>query len=361
MVLPLSTLQVVSARNCDDDVARLVAIVTGRPHAPTDTPDLLLEVARLNKVLLHPGLPVLPPPHQQQLEAYRLRCKTMIARGLVMARDVSTRLADAGIAHLHFKGPLLQYQIHGSVLRKPSADVDVLVHPDQRHAAARVLVDAGFTATEDALGGWWSGFLNERHYTHPDSDIFVDLHHGLQQAGLPQPRDIAGFLGRRATLAYFGTQFAVPSALDLPLILAINMIKAFVAHEPAGSTALDLHTLQSGLSPDAEDRLQAVARRTGLAETLELARILTAAALDQPAPRASPAWLPGPETLRAMVWQPWRADLVFPRRRYVLSWLCGNRPLQMVRELGTGGLSEAYLNILGWWNTARPGNGKVSR
>jgi len=58
-------------------------------------------------------------------------------------------LANAGICSTSLKGPLLGEAIYGDLGRRPSSDIDLLVAPEQLHAAVEVVRDLGYDAPTD--------------------------------------------------------------------------------------------------------------------------------------------------------------------------------------------------------------------
>jgi hypothetical protein len=82
---------------------------------------------------------------------------------------VAGALADAGIAALPLKGPLLAAEAHGDAGLRDTADVDVLVDRDRLDRAVRVLNAAGF-ARAPGEPAWYG---------------LPDLHHGLAHPRLP--------------------------------------------------------------------------------------------------------------------------------------------------------------------------------
>lgn len=60
-----------------------------------------------------------------------------------------TMLADAGIRAAPLKGPLLGEAIYGDPGRRPSSDIDLLVSPEQLHAAVEVVRELGYLAPAD--------------------------------------------------------------------------------------------------------------------------------------------------------------------------------------------------------------------
>lgn len=62
---------------------------------------------------------------------------------------VIAALADAGIRSAPLKGPLLGETIYGDLGRRPSGDIDLLVAPEQLHAAVEVVRALGYGAPTD--------------------------------------------------------------------------------------------------------------------------------------------------------------------------------------------------------------------
>ncbi len=67
---------------------------------------------------------------------------------LVSLRAIAM-LADAGIRSIALKGPFLGEALYGDPGRRPSSDIDLLVPPEQLHAAVEVIRDLGYRAPID--------------------------------------------------------------------------------------------------------------------------------------------------------------------------------------------------------------------
>jgi hypothetical protein len=68
--------------------------------------------------------------------------------GLITTRAMDA-LNDAGIRSASLKGPLLGEAIYGELGRRPSSDIDLLVAPEQLHAAVEVIRALGYLAPTD--------------------------------------------------------------------------------------------------------------------------------------------------------------------------------------------------------------------
>jgi hypothetical protein len=367
MAIDARELSWVCDRDCAAEADWLAACVTatrpslrgsrGGPDVPLPPPAraldprTLFEVARLGGLIL--ALPADPARLPEgcaalapEIDRTRLRVLAMNRAALRLAAEVGALFETAGIGHVHMKGPLAQAQLYGDPLRRPSADADILVARADRRRAARVLSDAGFAPAEAELAGWWTRFLGEEHYRRPGTPVFVDLHHGLQQPGLPRPRGEAGFLARAVRFRFEGADYPVLSAPDRCLLGAMGLARAFVARAPAGGLAADLAAGLAALDPGERATLARLAAESGLGPTLALAAAAAGAVV--PGDVTPPTPLPGlePTTLRAMVLTPWRAGLPWPRRRAILRALCGPDPLRFGLEAGRAALSAAYRGLL---------------
>jgi Uncharacterised nucleotidyltransferase len=67
----------------------------------------------------------------------------------LVALQMTTMLADAGIRSAALKGPLLGEAIYGDPGRRVSSDIDLLVSPDQLRAAVEVVRGLGYGAPTD--------------------------------------------------------------------------------------------------------------------------------------------------------------------------------------------------------------------
>lgn len=363
-LLPFASKQFsgVLGHECAAEADFLIAQAPGArmgPESPASQgradPRRLFEVARLNKMTgflpvsasaLPEGCAALVP----QLEHIRLQTTLLNRRGLLVGGRVSRALDEAGIAHVHMKGPLQQVALYGRCDRKPSADIDILVHPQQRGVALAQLRSAGYEQLDQRKAIWWQLFLGEVHMRHPGNGVMVDLHHALQQPGLPRPRKLAGFLEQREELTLEGTRFHVPGPLHRVLLGAISLGKALLSREPCLSGVVDFRAATGALAPEDRARLGDVAREVRLEQTLGLAlRILeavypaeTTLGIDVPRPLARLS----DEDLRRMVARPWLEGLPWPRRRELMAELCGRDTMLFMRESARSLLSETLRRML---------------
>jgi len=109
---------------------------------------------------------------EQALEAGRLRGAVL----QLISLRVKTMLTDAGIRCAVLKGPLLGEAIYGDPGRRLSNDIDLLVAPEQLHAAVEVVRELGYGAPidyvrEDGLPQLHFALTHERAELPP-----VELH-----------------------------------------------------------------------------------------------------------------------------------------------------------------------------------------
>ena len=356
----------VRAYDCENEVQYVTSLASrvfgggeaAEAHSGLD-PQRLFDVARLNKMLAFlPAHPEALPPGcaglAPKVDQVRLRILALNRRGIVSGAAVSRCLARAEIPHVHFKGPLQQIALYGSYLQKPSGDIDILVPPAHRKQAAEMLRELGYDETERAMSLWWTRFLSEIHLRDPESGIVVDLHHGLQQAGLPRPYNLEGFLQRRSELVFDEMTFQVPSPLDRCLLAAISISKALLAREPALSNVTDMRAALHSLTPADHTALAGHAAQNGMAGTLALAMRAVHSVFPELArtPALSQAIFPeiSEADLCRMVSTPWIEGLCWPRRRHFLKALCGPGLPRFLRESLRAGLSELSHKAISSWN-----------
>ena len=318
-------------------------------------PDRLFDIARLNKMLgqlpvspagLPPGCAALAP----RLLQVRLRIAAMNRRAMAVTAEASAALARAGLRHVVLKGPFQQMAVHGDPFRRPSGDIDLFVAPRDRRRAAAVLQALGFAAMEQEQALWWIPFLGEQHFRRAADGAVIDLHHRLQQAGLPDWRGAAGVLDRAVTQTHEGDAIPVLSPADGCLLMAVTLAKALLAHEPCGWAASELAHWLPRLDPTERHRLDEVALASGQRHTLALGIALARACHDHPAlADDGPALrgLPGdPALLRDLVFQPWQRRAEAPRRRQMLRMLTEGRPHVLAAEAARAALSLRVQRVL---------------
>lgn len=320
-------------------------VAAGRPPDP----DRLFDLARLNKMLGQ--LPVspagLPPgcaPLAPRLLQVRLQTAAMNRRAMAVTAEVARALAGAGLRHVVLKGPFQQIAVHGDPFRRPSGDIDLFVAPRDRRRAAALLGTLGFAAMEQDQALWWIPFLGEQHFHRTADGAVIDLHHRLQQAGLPGWRGAAGVLDRALPQPHGNDAIPVLSAPDGCLLMAVTLAKALLAREPCGWAAAELAQWLARLAPAERQRLDDIAGAAGQRRTLALGIALARACHDHPAlAQAGGPPLRGlpddPAVLRDLVFQPWQRRAEAPRRRQMLRMLAGGRPHVLATEAARAALS----------------------
>ena len=322
------------------------ALPAGAGRAPD--PDRLFDLARLNKMLgqlpvspaaLPPGCAGLAP----RLLQVRLRTAAMNRQAMAVAAEASRALSGAGLRHVVLKGPFQQMAVHGDPFRRPSGDIDLFVAPRDRRRAAGVLRTLGFAALEQEQAIWWIPFLGEQHFRREADSAVIDLHHRLQQAGLPDWRGAVRVLDRADRQAHEGAAIPVLSPPDGCLLMAVTLSKALLAHEPCGWAAAELAHWLARLSPTERRKLDGIAASAGQGHTLSLGIALARACHDHLAlaQGAGPLRdLPAdPAVLRDLVFQPWQRPAEAPRRRQMLRMLAGGRPHVLAAEAARAALS----------------------
>lgn len=333
-------------------------------------PGRLFELARLNKMLgvlplapgaLPPGCGVLAP----RLLQVHLQTVSMNRRAIAVTVEVAQALRD--VRHVVIKGPFQQLAVHGNGARRPSGDIDLFVAPRDRARAGDVLRSLGFRPAEEDRALWWIGFLGEQHFTRAADGAVVDLHHRLQQVGLPGWRRAEAVLDRAEYRSEGGAQVRVPAAVDGCLLLAVTVAKAVLAHEPCGWAVADLAHWLGQLQPAAWQQLWRNAREARQDRTLALALAMVAAC--HRVPRLAdgsaaeplvglPRGLPRDAALlRDLVFQPWRRTTAAgaaqgaddgirggaTRRRHMLQMLAQGRPHVLAAEALRAALSPLVL------------------
>lgn len=372
----------VAGHSCAGELDYLLAVIEAdfraAAHAPSVKPDRavkvdpirLFEVARLNKLinilpdteaLLPPGCAGLAP----RIGHSRLLSAAMNHRSLVAAAEISARLDAAGIKHVHLKGPLQQVALFGDLHRKPSADVDILVQPRDRAAATQLIVSEGYRAKDTHIALWWRLYLHELHFAHPQRGTMIDLHHGLGQPGMPQPRNLNGFIETAATQSQNGAVFHVPDARHRALLISLSIVKAFLGREPALSAVVDLRAAVLKLSNEDLRSMTTLAAAFRLDRIWMLAlRLLNAVFPDTSNGRLATVPLFAnlePVALKAMIATPWVEGLDWPRRHAFLAELCGDDRLHYVHERLQSVLSELLRRGLemptraAWWSRSHNG------
>lgn len=319
-------------------------------------PDRLYDLARLNKMLgwlpMSPAdLPAACAGLAPKLLQVRLQTMAMNRRAMAVTAEAVAALTQAGLRHVVMKGPFQQIAVHGDAFRRPSGDVDLYVAPRDRKRAAAVLGSLGFAALEENRALWWVPFLGEQHFQRDGDGAVIDLHHRLQQAGLPDWRGAEAVLDRAVMQPFGDAQIPVLSPADGCLLLTVTLAKALLAHEPCGWAAMDLPLWLERLDPAQRQMLDTIAGHSGQTQTLALGLALARACADFPAlQQTGPTPLRGlpadPAILRDLVFQPWQRSAEAPRRRQMLRMLTQGRPHVLAFEAMRAALSSQVRQAL---------------
>jgi len=140
---------------------------------------------RVGLRLQHEIATQLTPAQRQQ---YARDCQSALARtaaNIQSLRRIASCFDERGIRYLSLKGPTLSHLLYGSVLMKESADIDILVPPQDTRAAIEALRSIGFTspdtvphnpqtwATMQLLGKDW--MLNDSNGCHAELHWRVEI------------------------------------------------------------------------------------------------------------------------------------------------------------------------------------------
>lgn len=163
--------------------------------------------------LLDVGGDLCPPRFAAQVNEARTAARAQALGILAATKWVTGHLAAAGVRALALKGPILAEEAHGDIGLRETADVDLLVAPEQLHQAAGSLMREGFRAPVDRLlsNGLPSLHLALPHATRPTVELHWRVHwheKGLSQQAL-----------NRATAGPDGLLRAAPGDLCACLLL----------------------------------------------------------------------------------------------------------------------------------------------
>lgn len=280
------------------------------------------------------------------LDAYRRKTIAINSATLSATLHAAAGLREEKVDFVLFKGPLQQKELYGDYYAKPSGDVDILVHPGDFASARACLMRHGYGVERRANSLWWSHFLGEQHMVRDGGAAgVIDLHHRLQQPGMPRPRDSALFMARAATIDLAGTALPFLDPADTVLLSAISIAKAFFNREPCASHVCDLHAGLRRMDTAGRQALVQRAQDEGLHGTLMLG-VRTCWSLlgvwHDGLSGQSGEVLPatGDDELRLMILAPWLNAIDWPKRRDILWNLCDRRYRRFMVEAAWAASSE---------------------
>jgi hypothetical protein len=205
----------------------------------------------------------------------RMIARTQAVRELLIRRELDAllpKLADAQVGFLLLKGAPLAYSIYPQPYLRSRGDTDMLVPPDQRQAAERVLLDAGYRAGESAGG---SLATYELSYSKTDSagvEHVVDLHWRLSNSQIyARMFSFDELVASAVSVPKLGPTARMPGPVTALMIACLHRISHLhapyyvdgVAHLEANRLIwlFDIHLLAEGLSPAEWEDFVALATR----------------------------------------------------------------------------------------------------
>lgn len=220
----------------------------------------------------------IPPDVDEQLgraEEHIVRTNTANLGWTIRVADA---LRQAGVRTVVLKGAMRSEEVYGSIDKRISHDIDLLVPEQDYRRAGAVLEEAGFLPIVPATDAWWHDFLGESPYIHQSgSGPIIDLHHQVQQPGGPYPLDLDSFLSCSQTVLRGGKRVSVLSPAHGVLLAAIGFGKAVRAGAPWLVYAHELAYLSRQWSQKDRISVCSLAQGNGVARLLRDA--LTAAEL----------------------------------------------------------------------------------
>jgi hypothetical protein len=117
----------------------------------------------------------LPTRLRKRVEAHALQAQRQGVGQELLTVRLLTALEEAGIRTLALKGPLLGERLYGDVAARISADVDVLVAPQDLPRAVEAMLALGYERQPHRVGDDARPALHER-LVHPDGLPDVELH-----------------------------------------------------------------------------------------------------------------------------------------------------------------------------------------
>lgn len=186
------------------------------------------------------GMPA-PPDVLNRLKAVNSDILKSNLGNFAWSLKISNVFEQAGVTAVIYKGATRSETVYGSWGKRRSADIDVTVPKHEFKKAMNVLRTEGFLPMINPKSRWWSEFLGEVPFQHPEaSHLHIDLHHELQQPGGPYPRDLEGFFDASRIAHHSGKAIRHFSPAHELLITVISYAKAIKSGEPWLSYAHEL-------------------------------------------------------------------------------------------------------------------------
>ena len=135
---------------------------------------------------------------------------------------------EAGLDPISYKGPVLAERLYGHYALRVYGDLDFLVQPEEVGRAYTHLAVRGFRPVTFIPSGWESWYEKARHehsFSHPESDLCVELHWGAWQRFLGMPVDVRSFWKNRETVNLEGRAVQSLGMEELLFLLSLHGTK----------------------------------------------------------------------------------------------------------------------------------------
>jgi hypothetical protein len=334
-------------------VAKLVSrefggSLDGMPLIDEDLARQVIQTAQRNK-LLKPVLKELealgvkvPADLESEIALYQRKAMTRTAAAIATLREASGQLAEAGVTHAVFKGPVRQIAAGRDLFERPVADVDILVKSEDFARATSALVKLGYYVPHVCDSPWWRHYLGE-HTLFPDKRgrCHIDLHHRVQQPSCPRPRnEQAAMLDDPQWVDVSGQKIQTfgPNAVFLHTVMSV--IKGLMNHEPTGRYVVDLGRQLSSANPEQLAEFERIAKAQRLEKSYAVARRAAFVVTGVEA-GPTPPWIAPDEKLVAMLLTPSDPKIRWPARRNML-WHLVDGPSATARAAN-------FSREFAWW------------
>lgn len=177
------------------------------------------------------------------------------------------------ISYLFIKGPLLLRELYDDHFFRAATDVDLLVALRDFPRAATLLTDVGFRLEPGCESVYWRMFLGEQHYSPPTENLtVVDLHRYVRHPSGRATKLMKNFLEPALRQSIGSNWAAVPTHINLALLLVMYLLKGLMKYESVGYFLLDLAILLTRMDEETAWQLivEAKERRLMLALCLSL-------------------------------------------------------------------------------------------
>lgn len=147
-----------------------------------------------------------------------------------------TLFEQNGIRAIPYKGPVLAASVYGNLTLRQFADLDILVHPQDKTEAGKLLVFQGYQPQSE--------FDWEQSFRHEDSHVNVDLHWAFTPECFPNRSvDFEDLWQRLESVSLAGQEAITLSPEDLLSVLSIQIAKDCWENRMQMSKLCDLNQL----------------------------------------------------------------------------------------------------------------------